>query len=196
MAGAGSTGGSGSSSGLQRANSEAQFTRFRDDFLRHELLPNVDLARHRRRVRRLVTNSMGMADKEYSLTPPAKTWRIALIGDSVSQGAGTDFGTNYEARLEEHLNQRFAGRGHDRYEILNFAVQGYQLTQLVDVGTVSRAAVLLPTSTSLALTERSVFTRVGGSPGVAGPERRGPEVRLSEESRAGRGDHGQPVRAR
>ena len=141
----------------QQANREAEYTRFTNDFLRHELLPNINRRDVGEGRRHLVTNSMGMADKEYSQTPSAATWRIALIGDSVSQGAGTNFGENYEARLEEHLNQKFAGQNYERYEILNFSVQGYLLTQLVDVG-VSRVPPFSPNLYILALTERSVFT--------------------------------------
>ena len=140
----------------ERAHREAEYTRFTNDFLRHELRPNIDRRDVGEGRRHLVTNSMGMADKEYPLTPSARTWRIALIGDSVSQGSGTNFGESYEARLEEHLNETFAGQDYDGYEVLNFSVQGYQLTQLVDVG-VSRVPQFSPNLYILALTERSVF---------------------------------------
>lgn len=138
----------------RRTAQEAEITRRRDDFLSHELKPGLDLEVEGRR---LVTNSAGLADREYAREPAPGTWRIALVGDSVSQGRAAGFGLSYEARLEDHLNRRFAGGRYDRYEILNFAVQGYQLTQLVDV-TQTRVPSFSPNVYVVALTERSVIT--------------------------------------
>ena len=138
-----------------RAEFGNKLRREREGFLRYDLPPNANVPETDER-RRLVTNSIGLADKEYAQTPPPGTWRIALIGDSVSRGMGAEFGTSYETRLEEYLNRRFAGQGHDRYEILNFAVQGYQLTHLVDV-TLDRVPPFEPDAYVVALTDRSVF---------------------------------------
>jgi len=138
-----------------RAEFGSQLRRDRGDFLRYDLPPNANVPETDER-RRLVTNSIGLADKEYARTPPPRTWRVALIGDSVTRGMGAEFGTSYEARLEEHLNRRFAGQGYDRYEILNFAVQGYQLTHLVDV-TLDKVPTFEPDAYAVALTDRSVF---------------------------------------
>src|SRR6185503_11405393 len=119
-----------------------QLRRSRTDFLRYDLPPNANVPEIDER-RRLVTSSIGLADQEYEQTPAAGTWRIALIGDSVARGVGAEFGTSFEALLERTLNDRFAGRPFDRYEIINFSVQGYQLTQLVDV-TLHRAPQFAP----------------------------------------------------
>jgi lysophospholipase L1-like esterase len=139
----------------RRVRLATQLKRDREDFLRFDLPPNANVPELDER-RRLITNSLGMADNEYSQARPARTWRVALIGDSVTRGMGAEFGTSFEARLEEDLNERFAGQGYDRYEILNFGVQGYQLTHLVDV-TLDRVPPFSPNLYVVALTDRSVF---------------------------------------
>jgi hypothetical protein len=141
----------------QHADRRQQYMRNRQDFLRVELRPNVDVADVDER-RRTVTNSFGMMDAEYTLERTPRTWRIALIGDSVSQGVGAAFGANYEARLEEHLNRNAASGPHGRYEILNFSVRGYQLTHFVEVAR-TRVPAFSPDLYVVALTERSVFTK-------------------------------------
>ena len=139
----------------RRGESEREITRRRSDYLRQDYFPNLDV-RDPLAGWRLVTNSMGLADKEYAQSPPEKTWRIALIGDSVSQGDGTDFGSNYESRLEADLNDRSSGNPR-AIEIVNFSVSGYQLTHFVDVA-LAKAPLWKPNAYVIALTERSVFT--------------------------------------
>jgi hypothetical protein len=133
-----------------------QLRRSRADFLRFDLPPNANVAETDER-RRLITSSLGLADREYSQTPAPDTWRIALIGDSVARGVGAEFGTNFEARLEQKLNDQFAGRPFQHSEIINFSVQGYHLTQLVDVA-LNRVPPFAPNVYLVALTDRSVFT--------------------------------------
>jgi hypothetical protein len=139
----------------RRAEVRNQVQRDRNDYLRFDLPPNANAPEIDER-RRLITNSLGLADREYTMARPEKTWRVAVIGDSVTRGMGAEFGTSYEARLEDHLNQRFAGKAYDRIELLNFAVQGYQLTHLVDVA-LDRVPPFSPNAYVVALTDRSVF---------------------------------------
>ena len=49
-----------------------------------------------------ITNSLGMPNPEYGYEKPPHTWRIALLGDSLSIGP---YGHDYEALLEIRLNQ-------------------------------------------------------------------------------------------
>jgi len=132
---------------------EAVIRRPRPDFLRYDLQPNVDVTLKGQP--RIVINSHGMADREYSVASPPDTWRIGLIGDSVSQGIAAGFGRNFESLLEDRLNERFGGKVHARYEILNFAVRGYQITHFVDVA-LHRAPEFSPNVYVVALTVRSV----------------------------------------
>lgn len=97
-------------------------------FLYFETQPNLDVPEFGGR---LVTNSYGMADREYSLAIPEGTRRLSIIGDSISRGLGATHGKTFEALLEEKLNSLGRGPGPMRYEILNFAVGGYRITQLL-----------------------------------------------------------------
>ena len=138
-----------------RQNPERAQRQERPDYLRYALQPNLDVPDLDEK-RRIVTNSHGMPDKEYTVAKPERAWRIGLIGDSVTQGIGTTFGNTYEARLERHLNETFTGGAHGLYEVLNFGVRGYQMTQFVDVGlhTVPRFD---PDVYVVGLTVRSVY---------------------------------------
>lgn len=79
------------------------------------------------------TNRWGMRDKEYELTPPKGTYRIALLGSSFSMGGGVRDEQTHEALLEERLNREGPGTPRRRYEILNFSVGGYGPLQHVGV---------------------------------------------------------------
>jgi hypothetical protein len=127
--------------------------RARPDFLRYDLQPGVDVTLPGQP--RIVINSLGMTDREYAVAAPPDTWRIALVGDSVSQGTAAGHGLNFESLLEAHLNMRHGGKVHANYEILNFSIQGYQITQFVDVA-LHRAPALAPDVYVVALTVRSV----------------------------------------
>jgi hypothetical protein len=127
----------------------------RTDFLRYGLPANIDVPDIDER-RRIITNDFGMADRQYTLEKAPGARRVALIGDSVSQGIGTEFGNTYEARLERHLNEPASARGGGPIEVLNFSVRGYQLTQFVDVG-LHRVPPFDPDVYVVGLTVRSVY---------------------------------------
>jgi lysophospholipase L1-like esterase len=102
-------------------------SRWTGDFLWYELPPDLDTPS---RAGHLKTSSQGLADREYALAHPARTWRIALLGDSIVRGWGTNPGETFEARLEERLNAAHLPPGVDAIEVLNFGVDGYRLTQV------------------------------------------------------------------
>ncbi len=77
----------------------------------------------------LKTNRWGMRDKDYALTKPARTHRIALLGASVAMGSGVENDQVFEALVEARLNGTNSGRTYDSYEILNFAVNGLTVIQ-------------------------------------------------------------------
>lgn len=126
-------------------------------FAFYELIPNADVPDYAdgRARYRLKTNSAGMADREYSLTKPPGTWRIALLGDSVTRGQGAPFQGNYEAFLETALTrERLAACG-GPVEILNFAVGSYSVTQMMDTA-LERATAFAPDLYVVAMTQLSV----------------------------------------
>ncbi|MFN7914832.1 MAG: SGNH/GDSL hydrolase family protein [Vicinamibacterales bacterium] len=105
-----------------------------NSFLYFDVRPNLNSPESWLRGRykdRHITNSHGMADREYSLERPAGVWRVAFIGDSLTRGLGASFGQNYESRLEARMNAAPPAPGVQGYEFLNFAVEGYRPTQFL-----------------------------------------------------------------
>lgn len=72
------------------------------------------------------TNSRGLRDREYALTKARGTFRIAVIGDSLTMGSGIPIEQAYHSRLEQRLNDEEDGI---TYELINFGVSGYFLSQ-------------------------------------------------------------------
>lgn len=73
------------------------------------------------------SNRLGFRDRDHSLKKPPGTYRILLLGDSVSAGQGVrKYENTYPAILEEYLLDRGL-----QIELLNFAVTGYNTQQEV-----------------------------------------------------------------
>jgi len=68
------------------------------------------------------TNAHGMRGPETTIKKEKGTWRIAALGDSTMFGWGVKQEQAYPAVLEKALNAAGDSR---RYEVLNFAVPGY-----------------------------------------------------------------------
>lgn len=73
-------------------------------------------------------NSFGMVDFERNLQKPAGTFRIAVMGDSLTEGQQVAQDKTYCAVLEKLLNGDKGGK-FKKYEVLNFGVSGYNLGQ-------------------------------------------------------------------
>lgn len=97
-------------------------------FLYYETRPNLNEPEFNVR---FITNSRGMADREYTLERPPGVWRVAFIGDSLTRGLGASFGKNYESLLEERFNAVHPVAGVEKYEFLNFSTAGYRPTQFL-----------------------------------------------------------------
>ncbi|HVR07461.1 MAG TPA: SGNH/GDSL hydrolase family protein, partial [Thermoanaerobaculia bacterium] len=89
----------------------------------YELKPKLDGTFRGQPVR---TNSFGMRGPECTLRRQPDTFRIAGLGDSHMFGWGVGQDETYMHLVEERLNASPAGaRRGRRYELLNFAVPGY-----------------------------------------------------------------------
>ena len=112
--------------GLRKEGSVDPSLKFRNDFLEYDYKPNLHLS-----VAGLgrTTNTFGMYDREYTVEKPPHTWRIALLGDSMALGP---FGHNYESLLENRLNETQLSPDIQEFEVLNFAVGGYRITQVME----------------------------------------------------------------
>lgn len=75
-------------------------------------------------------NSDGFRGPEYSLTKPAKTFRIIMLGDSETFSFMLEQSDTLAAQLENLMNQK-SSLVH--YEILNFGVEGYNIFQELEM---------------------------------------------------------------
>jgi len=112
--------------GLRKEGSVDPSLRFRNDFLEYDYKPNLHLSQ---KGLGRTTNSFGMYDREYTVEKPPNTRRIALLGDSMALGP---FGRNYESLLENRLNETELTPDIKKFEVLNFAVGGYRITQIME----------------------------------------------------------------
>lgn len=102
------------------------------------------------------TNSFGFVGREWFLHKPLNTRRVALLGDSVTEGYGVNLNQTFGALLENRLNATRPYGASQRFEVMSFSVGGYHLTQILDVA-VEDAPRFEPDVYMLALTELSVF---------------------------------------
>ena len=93
--------------------------------LYYELKPNLDVIHSGKP---LVTNSRGLADKEYSLEKPAGTYRVIVLGSSWSMATGVGTQDSYQAVLEERLGNIMSDQ---RVEVINFGVEYYGLAEII-----------------------------------------------------------------
>jgi lysophospholipase L1-like esterase len=74
------------------------------------------------------TNSRGLRDQEYSLKAPPSTFRVAVVGDSLTMAEGVAIEDAYHSILENRFNEEDPKKN---YEFINFGVAGYSLVQYV-----------------------------------------------------------------
>ena len=77
------------------------------------------------------TNQWGMRDREYEQEKPPGAFRMAMVGASYEMGSGVGNEKDFESLLEARLNADAANPAYEAYEFLNFAVDGYGMTQSV-----------------------------------------------------------------
>jgi lysophospholipase L1-like esterase len=68
-------------------------------------------------------NSYGLRDEEFSLEKDKGTYRILVLGDSLTFGVGVENQDSYPEQLEEILNSKMQDRY--RYEVVNAGVYGW-----------------------------------------------------------------------
>jgi len=106
-----------------------------DPLLPCELKPNFEqkydgeIARLPR-ITTIKINSDGFRDREYLIDKPNNTFRIVVLGDSVTFGQGVELNETYPKILEKKLNALNNGIN---YEVLNFGVPGYNTIEEVEM---------------------------------------------------------------
>ncbi len=77
----------------------------------------------------LFISTAGLRDREFAIPKPGGTFRIAVLGDSVTASFGLSRWQTYPKQLESLL-EKYAS-GDTRYEVLNLGVVGYNAPQAV-----------------------------------------------------------------
>lgn len=104
----------------------------------------------------VTTDSMGNIDPGHPVVKPPDTWRIALLGDSLTSGYGVPPETTFGPKLEKWLNlSKFDGTD-KRYEVINFSYPSYLLPQILDIGA-EEVPPYKPDVYLVELSERLVF---------------------------------------
>lgn len=96
--------------------------RFTDDFIMWENRPNFN--------RNVVSiNRWGMRGPDYSIKASPGSYRIALVGASLTLAAGVPLDQTFGMLLEDRLNLLGPGAPRRHYEILNFSVGAFTALQ-------------------------------------------------------------------
>jgi len=90
----------------------------------YDLIPNAREVLYGKEIR---INSYGMRDEETTTKKPENTFRIAVLGDSVTFGYGVSKEESYPDILEKKLRDNAVGD--KKIEVLNFGVMGYGMNQ-------------------------------------------------------------------
>ncbi len=106
---------------LQEASRDTVRNQFVEDrvLLHHRLRPNFSGTI---RGARFTTNSRGLRDREFAVPKPAGIFRIAVLGDSFTEGSGLDDAETMPRRLEARLRLTSCGPG---IEVVNAGVSSY-----------------------------------------------------------------------
>ncbi|MDH3947348.1 MAG: hypothetical protein OEU74_00140 [Gammaproteobacteria bacterium] len=88
------------------------------NILEYEMAPNFETTFKNKK---LTTNSWGMRDRNYGLTAPVDTNRIAILGASAVFGSGVADEEVFETVLEGMLNKDQPNMGGLEFEVLNFS---------------------------------------------------------------------------
>lgn len=78
------------------------------------------------------TNSFGLRDYEYPVKKQNKTFRIVVLGDSVTFGNGLNLNDTVSKRLEKLLNANQKLKSAvkaNQFEVINFGISGYNVVQ-------------------------------------------------------------------
>lgn len=79
-----------------------------------------------------VINSQGFKDTEFVKEKPLGCVRIAMLGDSFTQGLYVKSEDTFSGQMEKMLNESTVQKNNVRYEVMNFGVGGYNLEAEVE----------------------------------------------------------------
>jgi hypothetical protein len=100
----------------------------RDDVVGVSLLPGARGWYRREGEAYIRINNDGLRDFDHSLTKPANTFRIAVVGDSYCEALSVDLNEAFWSVMKTDLEQ-CAAFGGKQIEVINFGVSGYGTAQ-------------------------------------------------------------------
>ena len=104
----------------------AGLKRFVGGFAQVELVPSfVSMTKYGT----ISINRWGMRDRDYAEARSRDTFRAAVLGPSSVMGWGVGDDATFESLVEARLNREPIGTGFKHFELLNYAVPGYQPPQ-------------------------------------------------------------------
>jgi hypothetical protein len=74
-------------------------------------------------------NSEGLRDREHTKAKPPNTLRVAVVGDSFTEGIHVPVEQTFWSKLERKLGNCEAVKGRKNVEVINFGVMGYGTAQ-------------------------------------------------------------------
>lgn len=101
----------------------------RDTFMLHEPIPNISFVV---RGKAFEFNKLGMRGPEYKEAKTPGVFRIAVLGSSHEIGRGVNDDETFPRLLEERLNREDTNAHNRKFEVLNFAVEGYGAIQKLE----------------------------------------------------------------
>ncbi|MFH0877249.1 MAG: SGNH/GDSL hydrolase family protein [Candidatus Omnitrophota bacterium] len=79
-------------------------------------------------------NAQGFKDQDFIKQKPKNTLRIAMLGDSITEGMRIPLGQTFSDLLEAALNEQALRRKSPRrYDVMNFGVGGYNLEAEIEL---------------------------------------------------------------
>lgn len=98
-----------------------------DSDIGYSLFKNKNVTWRREGFSRVRFNSYGMQDREYPVSKPSHTRRVAVVGDSYVEALQVDRSENFCSLLESSLNKsKFYP---ESVEVMNFGIQAHNLSQ-------------------------------------------------------------------
>lgn len=94
-----------------------------DSYIRTIHRPNVVTTRAiENSSAKIKTNAQGFLGEDFTIEKPENTYRIAMLGDSITEGFQIDFDKNFSMLLDKELNNQANPLIH--YQVYNFGISG------------------------------------------------------------------------
>jgi len=98
-----------------------------NEFVSHEHAPNKSGLYYGTTI---TTNADGFRDYNYDVKKPSSTYRIMMLGDSITLGWGVNSSDTFSKRIERKINNISNGK---KFEVINTGIGGYNTKMEVEL---------------------------------------------------------------